>query len=413
LFDEPKNGSHSFSSSLLGDFMRFNQLLKTILAGCFAVMSAHSHAVEVGGVTFTGSGFMTLAAGSTLNGGTPQPNSGFKCPCFISDFAQAGVYQAGRVQWQPDSKLGLQGTATFNPNFSITSQAVLRGAAGGQLDFEWLYGNLKINDQLTLQLGRKRLPLLYFSESQDVGLTYPWIHLAPQIYGWEIVNYNGANLLYRTQWGDWSSSMNLFGGNETVNNSGYWQMYNGRNTRTDSRWSNIAGADLTLNKDWFETRLVYIQSDIQNTNPFSATPSAFGTKTPQSIYGISFNVEKEHWIARSELMYINRKASYGEDFSQVFALGYRIGQFLPMVTYNNYRQAQRLDVAAGLNPNQSEAHSTTSLLVRYDLTNSSALKLQYDHWKNKAQAQFFIANPYTAVPMGTADLISASYDMVF
>jgi hypothetical protein len=170
------------------------------------------------------------------------------------------------------------------------------------------------------------------------------------------------------------------------------------------------GADLTLGKDWFETRLVYIQSDIQNTLPNSTT---FNAKTPQSIYGVSLNAEFEHWVARSELMYINRKASYGEDFSQVLALGYRMGKLLPMVTYNNYRQAQRLDVAANLNPNQSEAHSNTSLLLRYDLTTSSAIKLQYDHWKNKAQTQFFTAMPNTAVPMGSVNLLSASYDSVF
>ena len=32
-------------------------------------------------------------------------------------------------------------------------------------------------------------------------MAYPWVHLPGQVYGWEIVNYNGANLLYRDQWG--------------------------------------------------------------------------------------------------------------------------------------------------------------------------------------------------------------------
>lgn len=390
--------------------MRFKNLIKTFALGWVGFTALPGHAVELGGVSFSGSGFLTLAAGTILNGGAAQSQSGFNCPCFISEFAQGAVYERGGVQFQPDSKLGLQGTATFSPRFSVTGQTVLRGAAGGQVDFEWLYGDFKINDQLTLQLGRKRLPLLYHSESQDVGLSYPWVHLAPQIYGWEIVNYNGANLLYRDQWGDWAAGVNLFGGDEQVRDSGYWKMYNGKNTRTDSRWSNILGADLTLSQDWFETRLVYIQSDIQNTLVNSST---FIAKTPQSIYGISLNAEFEHWIARSEFMYINRKASYGEDFSQVLALGYRVGKYLPMVTYNNYRQAQRLDVAAGFNPNQSEAHSNTSLLLRYDLSTSSALKIQYDHWKNKAQAQFFTFTPNSAAPMVKADLLSVSYDLVF
>lgn len=378
-----------------------------------SLLTPAANAVEWGGMDFSGSGFVTLAAGKILNSGAAQPSSGFRCPCFISDFAQAGVYQQGGVQWQPDSKLGFQGTAAINPVFSLTGQVVLRAAAGGQTDFEWLYGNIKLNDQLSLQLGRKRLPLLYHSESQDIGLTYPWVHLSPQIYGWEIVNYNGANLLHQGQWGNWAVSMDVFGGNETVKDSGYWRMYNGNNTRTNSRWTNILGADLMLSKDAFEARLVYIQSNLENTMPTAPNPAAFGQPTPQQIYGMSFNYEGEHWVLRNEWLYINRKASYGEDFSRVFAAGYRMGKFLPMVAYNHYRQAQRLDPVAGYNPSQSEAHTNTVFLLRYDLSTASALKFQYDHWQNNALPQFFATNPNTTVPIGSANLISVSYDAVF
>jgi hypothetical protein len=393
--------------------MYLKKLFPILTLGILVLISPLGRAVELGGVDFQGTGFLTLAAGTTLNRGVAQPSSGHNCPCFVTDFAQAGMYQQGRVQWQPDTKLGLQGSAVFNPRFSVTGQVVARGAAGGQLDFEWLYADWKLNDELTLQVGRKRLPLLYYSESQDLGMSYPWVHLAPQMYGWEIVNYNGVNLLYRDDWGDWSSSMNFFAGDETVKDSGYWKIYNGVNTRTDSRWSNILGADLVLNRDWFTSRLVYLQSNIQNTNPFSTSPLAFNTKTPQNLYGISLNADADHWVARAEFLYINRKASYGEDFSEVYGLGYRVGKWLPMLTFNNYHMVQRLDAAAFLNPAQAEAHSTTSLSLRYELSSSSALKLQYERWKNNAQTPFFTATPNTSLPMGHLDLLTASYDMVF
>lgn len=395
--------------------MYLKKLFPILTLGILMLISPLGRAVELGGVDFRGSGFLTLAAGATLNGGAAQSSSGFNCPCFVSDYAQTGVYQQGGVQWRPDTKLGLQGSAVFNPRFSVTGQVVARGAAGGQLDFEWLYADWKLSDELTLQVGRKRLPLLAYSESQDLGMSYPWVHLPPQMYGWEIVNYNGINLLYRNDWGDWSSSMNFFAGDETVKDSGYWKVYKGANTRTDSRWSNILGADLVLNRDWFTTRLMYLQSDLQNTNPFSTTPLAFNTKTAQNLYGISLNADTEHWVARAEFLYINRKASYGEDFSELYGLGYRVGKWLPMLTYNSYHMVQRLDVAAGLDPSQAEAHSTTSLLLRYELDNSSALKLQYDRWKNNAQMPFFTAksNTNTSIPMGHLDLLTASYDLAF
>ncbi|MDD4963931.1 MAG: hypothetical protein PHI11_08455 [Gallionella sp.] len=365
-------------------------------------------AIEMAGVDFQGSGFLTLAAGTILNHAAAQPFGSYHCPCFLSDLAQGGVYQQGGVQWQPDTKLGLQGSAVFSPRFSVTGQIVARGAAGGQLDFEWLYADWKLNDKLTVQVGRKRLPLLYHSESQDVGMMYPWVHLAQQVYGWEIVNYNGLNVLYKDDWGDWSSAMNFFSGEEKVKNSRFWQMYNGLNTRTDSRWSNIIGLDLSLSKDWFDGRVAYIQSDIQNTDLFAADPLAFGVKTPQHIYSASLNADNQQWVVRTEFMYIDRRASYGEDFSQSYSLGYHLGHWLPMISFHNYYQALLAPDAL-----LSEAHSTTSILLRYDISPVSAVKLQFDRWQNKADPAFFTANPNAVTPLGHVDLLTVSYDQVF
>jgi hypothetical protein len=377
----------------------------------FALLAAASvHAGDGDAITFSGSGFLTIAAGRVLNGGDVQPTSGFNCPCFVSDYAQAGVYESGRTSLRPDSKLGLQGTATLPNGFSVTGQVVQRGANGGQTDFEWLYGSHKVNDKLTVQVGRKRLPLFYYSESQDVGLSYPWVHLSPQLYGWEVVNYNGLNLMYGGEWGEWTSRINVFVGDETVKDSGYWKIYNGRSTWTNSRWSNIRGADLTLSKDWLEVRFMHILSDIRNTTPPAFD---FGVKTPQKIYGVSLHAESNPWVAHAEFLSINRMESYGKDFTQLYALGYRFGKLLPMLSYANYYQQQRQASQLNWDPEQSEAHRAVTLSLRYDLTPSSAVKMQYDRWMNRAKSQFFTASPNTVNPTGSANLLTVSYDMVF
>lgn len=383
----------------------YNKMLQAIaLAGLLSIAAPGSQAEEAGGISFRGSGFLTLAAGGVLNNGPAQSASGYNCPCFISDYGEAGVYEKGGLRWRPDSKLGLQGTAAFNERYSLTAQAVARGI-GSRIDLEWLYGDIKLNSNLTLQAGRKRLPLFYYSESQDVGLSHPWVYLPPQIYGWEIVNYNGANLLYKDQWGDWSSAMNFFTGSESSKDSNYWKLYNGKFSKTESRWSAIAGAYFSLSNDWLEGRLLYIQSKIQNT---ALAPALIvGPQTRQKIYGVSFNVDYAQWVVRSEFLYINRRESYGGDHSQLFGIGYRIGKWLPMATYSNYRQSVTLDQT------QAEAHSTESLLLRYELTISSDIKLQFDHWQNHAQPQFFSATPNTVNAVEKANLLTASYDMVF
>jgi hypothetical protein len=100
---------------------------------------------QLGNIDFTGNGFLTVGIGSML-GGSNSTVLGRNCPCFTTDYAQAAIYD-GRsgMQWGADSKLGLQGTAALqNSNFSVTAQAVSRGAKNGKIDIEWLYGSYQL-----------------------------------------------------------------------------------------------------------------------------------------------------------------------------------------------------------------------------------------------------------------------------
>jgi hypothetical protein len=349
-------------------------------------------------IGFSGSGFFTLAAGRILKGDAAQDFNGYRAPMYVADYAQGGVYEQGGWDMRPVSKLGLQGTAALNAQLSFTGQVVARGARDGKANLEWIYGNYAIDDTITLQVGRKRLPLFFFSESQDVGFSYPWTHLPPGQYGWEVVNYNGANLLFRDQTGPWSTVVNVFGGSETRTDNRFWKIYNGKDSRTDSRWSNIVGADLSLTREWFETRLAYIQSDIQN-RPEGAE---YSPKARQRIYSLSFNIDNGDWVLFNENLYMDRKAAAEEDYSFLLGVGHHFGKYLPMVTYNRYRQR--------LTPNNAEEErwSVLALSVRYELTPTSALKVQFDRWRDRNGPDF-----NNGVPYGNARLLSVSYDLVF
>jgi len=366
---------------------------------------------EIAGVGLSGSGFLTLAAGKIVKGDPRQDFDGYRAPIYVADYGQGGVYESGGWSAKPVSKLGLQGTAAFAPQFSLTGQVIARGARDGKLDLEWIYANYAINDELTLQAGRKRLPLFYYSESQDVGFTYPWVHLPPGQYGWEIVNYNGANVLYRSQWGAWSAGMNVFAGAETRTDNPYWKIYNGKNTRTDSKWSHILGADLSLTRNWFEARAAYIQSDIQNR----PEGSDYSPRARQRIYSLSLNIDYGDWLVRNEALYMDRKPVGEEDYSVLIGLGYRIGKYLPMLTSNRYWMRLTPHFAdpaiidpAGINPQAAEGWMTTALSLRYQLTATSVVKIQLDRWHDRNGPAF-----NGGVPYGNARLLSASYDTVF
>lgn len=372
-------------------------------------------AAEIGDIHFDGSGFMTIGAGKML-GGTQGNVYDFECPCFISDYAQGAVYtNRNGLQWGPDSKLGLQGSASVDDNrLSLTVQAVARGARHGKVNLEWLYASYTINDSLTLQAGRKRLPMFYYSDIQDVGLALPWTHLPPQLYGWEAVNYNGINLRYLGQWGNWSATANVLAGSETMKDSGYWKIYNGRQSRTDVKWSHILGADLALTKDWLETRFVYIQSDTQYKNINGAWDPATQTYAPtaiqtdfsaaatQEIYGFAANIDYNHWLLRSEFIYINRTGVDWKDHAQIVGVGYHFDDWQPMLTWSNYRA----EATGPGDPLAMEAFYTVALSLRYDLTSRSALKMQLDDQRDRS-------GPNCTPNYGDARLLTMTYDMIF
>lgn len=373
-------------------------------------------AEEMGGWGFAGSGFLTVAAGKML-GGTRGPVLDKQCPCFIADYAQNAIYD-GRsgLQFSPDSKLGLQGTATLpDSRFSVTAQAVSRGSQNGGIDLEWLYGTYRMNDDTSLQVGRKRLPIFYYSDSQDVGFALPWTHLPPQVYGWEVVNYNGISLQHRNQWGGWDVNASVLAGNEHANDSGYWNIYNGQMSQTNVTWDNIVGGNVSLAKDWFETRLSYIQSETRrNTTGVwsnatqtlvpSTDPFMNGRITRQNIYTAAFNVDYADWVVSSELLYIDRPGADFKDHASRLDVTRRFGDYEVTAGVSEYHS--QAVIAMGGDPLGQESHIDRSLTARHYLSPHSDVKAQLDMQHDRGGINW-------APRYGDSKLLTLAYDRIF
>lgn len=393
------------------------KIMKT--AGLALLLAASvCHGAEPGGPEYSGSGFLSVVAGKMLGGDAGNVGD-YNCPCYVSDYAQAAIYDGrGGLQFKPDTKLGLQGSISFDDQrFSLTGQVVSRAAHNGGMDLEWLYVSYKLNSKVTLQAGRQRLPLFYYSDAQDIGVSLPWTHLPTWLYGWQAVNYNGVKMRYQDEVGGWASMFNLLAGSEHLRDSGYWKVYgNGRQSVTDVNWTNIVGGDLTLSKDWFETRMVYIQSHTQDINKNAAwdyttlsygPPAGAGPVAEQKIYGLTVNVNYGNWQSYNEFIYINHPGLTYKDFSQNVALGYRMGKWLPMVTWGHYRgTVVTTGVLPGAPASTPNSQATIALSLRYDLTPSSDLKLQYDDTHDASDPGF---NPR----YGRSRLLTFAFDMTF
>jgi hypothetical protein len=368
-------------------------------------------------IEFSGSGFYTISAGKMLSG-TSANVQDYNCPCYISDYAQASVYDGSSgLQWKPDSKLGVQGSASYE-SFSVTTQIVARGATQ-TVDLEWLYASYIVNDKITIQAGRKRLPMFYYSDVQDIGFVLPWVHLPSGPYGWEAVNYNGISMRYQDRWGSWSATADLLAGNESDNNSGYWKIYNGRQSQSGIKWSNIVGGNLSLSKDWFETRVVYIQSNTEEnlvssgwnaqTQAYDSTPGAIYPPAQQKIFGLALNADYLNWLVRTEFIQIEHPGLSYMDHAELVGVGYRYGKWQPMATWSMYRGTVVTDgvlntvIPASSFPNLQQ---TISLTIKYDLTTQSDLKIQYDNLTDHS-------DPSYTPNYGNADLLTFSYDSLF
>ena len=350
---------------------------------------------------FTYSGFATLATGKVLSGSRTEPlTEQLGCaPCFIADYGQGAVY-TDHWSVKQESKVGLQGTYAFNDKLSATGQVVGRGVDGIKADVEWAYLSYEASPNWTLQAGRKRLPLYFYSEFQDVGYAFNWVRPPTDLYGWEVVNYNGVNATYRGDWGQWTAKSNAFMGRENSNKNRFSRIY--YDTPQDVTWKNIVGADLELKRDWLTLRFNYITSQVQQWDRSTGervTPDSGSDKSTerQHIYGAAMNIDYQNWLFRSEYSVFDRRDYSYRSRAFMVSGGYRMGDFIPSITFSRYDEH---------NPEQeTQRDKGVSVTVRYDINDNSDIKVQFDRYWDKSSDGY----PF----VGNADALTVAYDIVF
>lgn len=381
---------------------RYQYILLFLLL-CLPVHTANA-------IEWSGSGFGTWAVGR-LSADSPSfaYAQNYQGPVYIADYGQAGIYENNGWSMRPDSRLGFQGMAKFDTDLEFSAQVVSRGTQNGNLDLEWAYGSYQLADALTLHLGRKRLPLFYYSDAQDVGFTIPWVRLPPQGYGWDVVNYNGISLQYRSQVGGWATAWEMLAGSETRKNNPYMRVYYGKNARINERWSNIIGGAVSMTQDWLELRSSYIQSnwDYAGTSDFGYQAMS---SSRQRITSFAAKADLGKWTLFTEFSQVNRSPAEEMDYSRILAVSYHFGKFLLTATESRFRQSH---FAAGpvfhYTGDGYEAHATQALTLRYDLSPSSDIKLQLERWLSQ-DGPYFQASPYG---QGNSRMITLSYDFLF
>ncbi|WP_019676140.1 porin [Arsukibacterium perlucidum] len=351
-------------------------------------------------ISYQFNGFGTVAVGKVLSGDVADPDFvSYKCPCFITDYNNGGIYQSNDG-WsiQEESRIGAQLNVNFTDRLSLVTQVMAR-AVDSELSLEWAYLSYDLTDKLTLQAGRKRIPLYFYSEFQDVGFAYIWLRPPQTLYGWEASNYNGANLRYTENFSDWSMTANIYAGSETVDDAPYNSLYD--SVPQDSRWDKIRGVDIELNRDWFTARLIYMTSE-NSTTERPDSDAFYSPPTDQTVLGLSLNADFGDWFVLSE-MNLNKREDKADGLTirspaSMVGAGYRYGKWTPFVSWSRF-----WDKSNNLELYEPERFTDTSFTLRYDINNNSSIKAQINRLQDKSLYNF----------VGNSTVAAISYDFIF
>jgi len=325
------------------------------------------------------SGFASVAAGKVVSGDQ-----------YLADFPRAGFYDTD-VSFSPDTSLGIQTITNVNTQASFIIQVVSHGANNYEIDLDWAYVNFILNPEITLQAGRKRLPLYYYSDHFDIAYTYNWIRPPSDNYTWQITNYNGVSLVYEPNIGEWDALVNIYTGREDSQENELLSTLFA--SRVDETWKNMFGIVFELSKDWFDIRLTMMQGQLDRI----IDDVRVEENIKQQFAGVSTNFFFESLSLLTEINRYERPASDINVDTGMISIAYQINDITPHLTYSIFDQVPN---AAG----GDEEHSTRSIGLRWDFISNMALKIQYDRVEDKGQVISIV---------GDANLFSVSMDMVF
>lgn len=162
------------------------------------------------------------------------------------------------------SLIALQPTYTFNDQFSLTSQLIAHASDDRDSGIEWLYLSYQPDSAWHLRAGKLRMPFFIYSDSIDVGYSYPWVTAPVQVYNnYLFSTFNGASASYNHSGSELGLNVEIYSGE--FDGDLYLA---GTRVDVDAKVSNLAGIFTTINSNNLSLRLSYHSGQNDTTIPF-------------------------------------------------------------------------------------------------------------------------------------------------
>lgn len=340
-------------------------------------------------------GFASVYGGKVLSG-TGVADFGLG-PTFLATYPTVGVYEDS-WSFKPDSKYGLQFSADLGEGLTATAQMVGRGADDYNAELEWAYLSYQLNDHWTIQAGKKRLPLYYYSDFFDVGYAYLWARPPADNYTWQIFNYTGVNAQFNYQVGEWALGGNIYTGREDDPSNKLLSEFFG-NKPVREIWKDIIGGVVTVNREWLDLRFTYMRYTNERYRD-GVRVNWNGKDTRDGTFkGVAANIDYNNWLLLTEF---NKLTLDEGDFdTYMVSTGYRINNVTPYLSYADFYAKD------------GEMHNTTSVGVRWDFHSSAAFKVQYDKVEDNGYHVLSDGSVNNVMVAGDSKSITFGVDLVF
>ncbi len=293
------------------------------------------------------------------------------------------------------TRVGVNINAEINKRFRFASQLFATKDKNFAMDISWAFGDLTLVEGLNLRAGKIKFPVGLVNEYVDVGYAMPWINAPSAIYsemgapnGPQMTreSYTGASLLANIGAGDWTLGADLFGGDIALEGSNVKEL-----------------GGLSLTADWDDIVLLQVsgyQGTMRGTGNIMGGAME-GVKHKGLLFGA-----KVDWS--NVIVYAERgEISMGdltmmEATSWYTTVGYRIGKFLPHITYQSYEQ--------GKGSMQEDEQRTATLGMRWDFMTSVAFKVELSQIKTDKGVGLF---PQGSTPAGSVNMVGFGLDTIF
>jgi hypothetical protein len=407
--------------------------------------SASAHAIQF-------DGFFTVGAAihdDDTNKNNPLANG--RENVYIGSLGDRGITQD--LTFETDTRFGLQISSEVSESMSVVAQLLGTGTNSNfNAIVEWAYVDWKFTDWLSLRAGKVKQPVYLVNDYVEVGYAYPWIRPPVEVYYLNnpLNTVNGAEFLLSFPVGPGTLSFQPYIGSnrDDIPNTQGQAFFEAEN---------IVGIDVKYAGSGYTVHASNFQCDVNTFGGLTAVPTAFGPvdidlngkgECDVTSAGLTFDVANvvvyAEWQERTTTDTLSRP--FGDQDAWYATLGYRIGKWLPHLTYATIDgKASSVAPAAvtcadpagcnlgpvtvpdggGISNFPVAIQTSITAGLRYEVNDSAALKFEYavvdveNDPQELAQANqqtnygLFVTDFTLAPPKDKVGIASIALDVIF